>query len=107
MTRDEWLAEGLRLQAAGELPAGVTLPEPPEPDWEAWREALDAFYDVWRGFVLDAPRMDNSDKDYIRGMIAARPHMPPPTEWQTVPEGWDIAVDRNTARRYCFVRVAT
>jgi len=46
-----------------------------EPDWEQYREALDASYFPLTDCVSAHP-YDGGDKDNISGLIAAHPHMP-------------------------------
>jgi hypothetical protein len=69
-TREELLAQRAEIDAKlAALDA--------EPDWEAWRAALDAFYaaNVYDG-CLSASPLDDSDKVNIRGLIAALPLAP-------------------------------
>lgn len=70
---NKWLEEGRAHK--DQLPEGVVLPEP-EIDYEAYREALQAFYDV-RPYesVVDRP-FSPLDEGLTRGIIAAWEHMP-------------------------------
>jgi len=70
-----WLKEGRALQSAGLLPDGVVLPDP-EPDWEAWRPALDAFYTCLGTTIRASDPLDSADRNNVRALIAAQPHMP-------------------------------
>lgn len=47
--------------------------QPPEPDWEAWRPALDA---LRGGSGFTSNPLDAGDKDWIRALIAASKVMP-------------------------------
>jgi hypothetical protein len=53
-----------------------------EPDYEAWRPALQAYFDIAScGDYASAP-LDYEDKRCIRGLIAALPKAPPMGERQ-------------------------
>jgi hypothetical protein len=47
-----------------------------EPDWEAWRPALEAFYDARGGYEGVATPLDHHDIRLVRGLIAAAPLIP-------------------------------
>jgi hypothetical protein len=50
-----------------------------EPDWEAWRPALEAFYQPWRNCEVATP-MDDEDKLNVEGLIAALLLAPMPAQ---------------------------
>lgn len=47
----------------------AALEAKPEPDWEAWRPALERFYSHWDDCFVATP-MDDEDKANVQGLIA-------------------------------------
>jgi hypothetical protein len=67
--RTRLLAEKARIEAElAKLDA--------EPDWEAWRPALEAFGKVFWGSPTTRMIQDDTKRSAIRGLIAAAPLMP-------------------------------
>jgi hypothetical protein len=62
--------------AAGKEAEAKLAKRKAEPDWEAWRPALEAFYVAGNYMGRAGMVLDNPDKDNIRGFIAAAPHFP-------------------------------
>jgi hypothetical protein len=87
--RTRLLAELEALRRADELAPGTTsIPYAiaereaelakldAEPDWEAWRPALEAFGKVFWGSPTTRMIQDDTKRSAIRGLIAAAPLMP-------------------------------
>jgi hypothetical protein len=53
-----------------------------EPDYEAWRPALDAYYMTYGRECLTSSPLDRTDKQFIRCLIAAFAKAPPMGERQ-------------------------
>jgi hypothetical protein len=73
-----------------------------EPDYEAWRPALQAYYMTDCGAKLAANPLDRADKRFIRGLIAAFAKAPPTGEcqprWPSEDELWEMVSDAWTDR---------
>ncbi len=71
MPKSQEIAEGL-----SNLRAALSVTDK-EPDYEAWRPALEAFYDVCPVMSGRGLTHDDDDKQNIRGLIAAFAKAPP------------------------------
>jgi hypothetical protein len=74
-----------------------------EPDYEAWRPALEAYYfSLWSQPLTIRNFPSSWAKDVIRGLIAARPKAPPmgecPPRWPSEDELWEMVSDAWTDR---------
>jgi hypothetical protein len=77
-----------------------------EPDYEAWRPALEALMGATSWTDMTRDPLDQTDKAIIRGLIAALPKAPPMGECQPRWPSEDKLRDENQRLREALCRIA-